>query len=871
MRLKYVTIMSVFLFVFTNKNFAQNINYQVKVIELMAQADNNDGGGVSGSQDPNWFIWVKDNGSTPSALTNWQASGCMSATTTFGVWWTGNPSGGGLSPIPNNWLNITNSNATTLITEMEGWEEDCNPTCNYNPNPSIFSACVGNGDDARDNRATSGNIVFTNDPPCTWTTYIIQNNRYYAKLQIYWEYVTPISGGVVAGNQTICTGGDPSAFTSTSAANPSHPSFTYQWQQDIGCTGSFVDIVGAVNATYDAPAGIVQSICYRRAVLTACGTFYSNAITVTVEPPSSDPSGANASQTTVCNGQSTTLSISGGTLGTGAQYVWYENGCGSGTSIGNGASLTVSPTTSTQYFARIESGCYQGSCVSVSVTVNQASTAATGIVPSTTQACPGDNVTLSVQGGNLAAGNTWNWYAFSCGGQSVGSGSIISVSPTATTTYYVRAEGPCGNTACVSVTINVGASSAIPSSINVSADNICPGVSSTLTQVGGTLQNNDVWVWYTGACGAVPVGVGNAITVSPNATTTYYVRAVGDCGATLCKEVTVNVQNGSISPTSISTTNNNFCKGGNATLTVEGGSLVNGATWNWYESSCGGQSIGTGNSITVSPTSSNTFFVRGEGGTCGNTQCASIFINVQNSYAYIVPFDTLCGLKPPFQLTGGLPAGGTYSGTGITNNMFYTSQAGYGTSKVYYSVTGDNGCVATDSTLITVVPSSVTGTAQVNVLECSEGGVSIKVNPQGSLTGDYTFTWNTGQIANPLKNVPQGTYSVTIGDGSGCTFYIDNLVVTETIICLDIPNTFTPNADGNNDTWRVDATNAGGISVLKVFSKWGQVVYEQNEVDSFEWDGTYKSNPLPPGTYYFVMEINNPDYGKQTGPITIVR
>jgi gliding motility-associated-like protein len=859
-------ILSCVLFFVTFLVSAQSINYQVRIVELRARADNNDGGGLAGAQDPTWFVWVNDNGTTGTSYgSTWQATGCIHTTNQFNAWWFG-------GVIPYNFNNVTNSDATTLNAEIEGWEEDCSNSCQYDPSPSFFSSCVGNGDDNRDARAAAGSINFRNDPPCQWNSYIYTNNRYDAKIEINWQYVDPITPGIIAGDQVLCGGGDPTLLTSVSTPIPTHSSFTYQWQVDAGCTGNFVNINGATNSTYDPLLGIAQTSCFRRVLKTlSCGDFNSNTVTVTIENPSVDPTGASASLTSLCVGESTNLSISGGSLGAGAQYVWYEGGCGSGASIGTGATLNVSPSTSTQYFARIESGCYQGSCVSVSVTVNQSSTEPTAIIPSATQICPGENLTLSVQGGNLAAGNSWVWYSGSCGGQNVGTGSIVSINPTASGTYFVRAEGACGNTNCQSINVVVSSTSTIPTSVTASQNNICPGISTILTLNGGSLQNNDVWVWYTGACGAVPVGVGTTLTVTPIATTTYYVRAVGDCGASPCQTVTVDVQNGSLAPTSVASSNNNFCKGENATLTVEGGSLVSGANWTWYESTCGGQILGTGPTLTVAPTSSNSYFVRAEGGACGNTECASIFLNVQNTYAYLVPFDTICGLQAPFLLTGGLPTGGVYSGNGVINNLFYSTQAGVGTSKIYYTYTGDNGCVITDSTDLTIVASQLSGTAQVSVNECSDGGVQILVSPSGSLSGDYTFTWNTNQIANPLRNVPEGSYSVTIGDGSGCTFFIDSLIVDETLLCFDIPNTFSPNADGTNDTWNVNSTNIGIMKTVSIFSKWGQVVYEASEVSQFQWDGTYKSEALPPGTYYYIMEIDNPDYGKQSGPITIVR
>ena len=95
----------------------------------------------------------------------------------------------------------------------------------------------------------------------------------------------------------------------------------------------------------------------------------------------------------------------------------------------------------------------------------------------------------------------------------------------------------------------------------------------------------------------------------------------------------------SIAASSIATSNgDNFCAGGNTELNVVGGSLGTGAVWKWYESGCGsGLSIGTGNTISISPSAGmHTYFVRAEG-TCNTTVCASLPITV-----YSVPSNDLC-------------------------------------------------------------------------------------------------------------------------------------------------------------------------------------------------------------------------------------
>ena len=857
------------LLIYQNPLFSQNVNYEVKITELKAKGDQNEGGGFFGSQDPTWFVWLMDNGTTASSLLNWQATGCIHTSNFYDVWWSGNTTNG--PNIPYNWLTVNNTDATMIMTEMEGWEDDCGSGCNYNPNPSFWSSCFSIGDDNKDGRANSGNISFLSDPPCTWNQYEINTGDYYARIQIFWNYVGGISAGNVTGNQSICPSGDPTAFSSTNNANPFHSSFSYQWQEDPGCTGNFSDIIGANQNIYDPPPGLIQTTCYRRVLNTSCGTLYSDTITVTVGSGSTNPSSVSATNTTICLGQSTTLEANGGILGNNANYYWYENGCGSGLPIDSGAIITLNPTTTTTYFVRIESSCFTGPCVNVTVNVLQPSVSPISIIAPSTTVCPGQAINLTVQGGSLGSNANWQWYTNSCGGIGVGNGPVITASPSISTTYFVRAEGSCDTSSCASITINVGVSSTPPDSVQVSINNICPGDSVLLVQNGGSLGNGDTWVWYTGACGAVPVGVGDSLYVNPNNTTTYYVRAIGICGASLCKDTTITVQNGSIAPSGIIASENNFCKGISTTLSHQNGILSQGAEWIWYENSCGGVPIDTGNTITVSPGYSTNYYVRAEGGNCGNTSCASIFINVFDAQAYFVPFDTLCGLTKPFLLTGGMPSGGIYSGSGVINEQFHPVTAGYGTHLISYTITSDNGCSASDSTNLTIVPSSISGEAEVKVEECNDGGVSILIKASGSLTGDYTMTWSTNEIANPLTNVPAGFYSVTIGDGSGCTYFIDSIEVNETILCVDIPNTFSPNNDLYNDLWEIDLTPYGGANYVQVFSKWGQIVLNLGEVNEFIWDGKYKNKNLPSGTYYYSMELKNPDYGKQTGSITIVR
>ncbi|HLF33984.1 MAG TPA: hypothetical protein VI583_07090, partial [Cyclobacteriaceae bacterium] len=241
----------------------------------------------------------------------------------------------------------------------------------------------------------------------------------------------------------------------------------------------------------------------------------------------------SATPSAICSGESTTLTVTGGSLGTGATWKWYSGSCG-GTPMGLGGSIPVSPSSTTTYYVRAEGDCNTTSCAEVIVSIKTESSAPTGASATPSAVCPGESTTLTVTGGSLGTGAIWEWYSGSCGGTYVGSGTPISVSPTTATTYYVRAEGDCNTTSCAEVTVSIKTESDAPSRASATPSAICYGESNTLTVTGGSLGTGASWEWYSGSCGGTYVGSGSSISVSPTETTTYYVRAEGDCKTTSC-------------------------------------------------------------------------------------------------------------------------------------------------------------------------------------------------------------------------------------------------------------------------------------------------------------------------------------------------
>lgn len=134
------------------------------------------------------------------------------------------------------------------------------------------------------------------------------------------------------------------------------------------------------------------------------------------------------------------------------------------------------------------------------------------------------------------------------GGASASTYTINPLLPADTGKFYrviVAASGNIGNPICqyISPSVKLTGFSASTAAAFASRNknNICPGKTVQLAVVGGTLGASAKWYWYTGSCGGTLIDSGATINVTPAATTTYYVRAIGMCNTTSCVSVTVNI------------------------------------------------------------------------------------------------------------------------------------------------------------------------------------------------------------------------------------------------------------------------------------------------------------------------------------------
>ncbi len=457
--------------------------------------------------------------------------------------------------------------------------------------------------------------------------------------------------------------------------------------------------------------------------------------------------------------------------------------------------------------------------------------------------CVGESFELNETGGEAVS---WLW-------ESDGDAVITdadSQNPTVTNavdgevfTLTITDINNCKNTDQTTVIINEF--SIAPEEITGNNE-ICANEETELTVVGGSLGTGAIWQWYSGDCGEVYEGSGTSIIVSPENTTSYYVRAEGDCNITECAEITVFTDGvlpvfEDIGP---------YCLGDSPDLLPS--TSINGITGYWEP-----ETINT----SIEGTTTYIFTPDDESG------CAAplhLDVIISNPIANVQEYPPLCHGEigqVVVNATGGIAP---YTGTGNFNLL-------EGSHDII--VTDSNGCADT-VTVMFLYPDALIGSFISEEPSCygnDDGYIDVSI--YGG-TEPYTFKANEiNSDYNYISGLTAGTYKVYVYDANDCELYLGeaNLKDDPFNDCISIPNTFTPNGDGINDEWIIENIEMFKDAAVTVFNRWGHKIYEAKG-NIKPWDGTYKGRKLPVGSYMYVINLHhtNTDRDKYLGIITIM-
>jgi gliding motility-associated-like protein len=196
--------------------------------------------------------------------------------------------------------------------------------------------------------------------------------------------------------------------------------------------------------------------------------------------------------------------------------------------------------------------------------------------------------------------------------------------------------------------------------------------------------------------------------------------------------------------------------------------------------------------------------------------------------------------------------------TGLSNAQISNPVASPLDTTVYkVTVANQYGCTDTAKTTVNVFQNPIVNAGSDKKIFEGESVLldgSIVGNMNSFYWGPSSFINNTGILAPTVSPADTITYTLYALPGQGCPAVSDNVFVL-VYKKLRVPNAFSPNGDGINDTWVITGLDTYPEAILRVFSRNGMLVF-QSKANSTAWDGTYQGKPLPVTTYYYTVDLN---------------
>jgi len=309
-----------------------------------------------------------------------------------------------------------------------------------------------------------------------------------------------------------------------------------------------------------------------------------------------------------------------------------------------------------------------------------------------------------------------------------------------------------------------------------------------------------------------------------------------------------------------------LCSGsssGTAIATASGGTSPYSYSWNTSPVQTAATATGlAAGTYTVTVTDAN-----------GCTTIANVTIDQPAALAVtITQVNVLCN--------GGSNGSATATATGGTGPYTYSwnttpvqtgaSATGLIAGTYTVTVTDSNGCTATGTSQITepTVLALDAVPAEAKCPDSNDGAITLTVTGG---TSPYSVIWADGITTQNRTGILPGTYSVVVTDANGCAQSLTSEVgYIGAFDCLVIPQVITPNNDGYNDEWRIRNIDIYPDAEVRVFNRWGKLIFKSRNLSADPWDGTYKGKLVPVDSYHYILYLNDGSEPR-SGVISVIK
>jgi gliding motility-associated-like protein len=308
-------------------------------------------------------------------------------------------------------------------------------------------------------------------------------------------------------------------------------------------------------------------------------------------------------------------------------------------------------------------------------------------------------------------------------------------------------------------------------------------------------------------------------------------------------------------PVTTSSNNGPSCKGSNIKLTATGGFFYNWTGPNNFSSNTNPLEI---NNLQISNAGEYFVEVKDENGCIGRDSTIIIINNTSIINTNIIEATICKSESKQLEASGGIDYKWSPESSLTTSTTSITIAKPDSTTKYKVIVKNNLGCK--DSTYITL------NVVQKPIVYAGEDKYTIANKPNqinASIIGSYKdFIWYPAtEISNPYNLNPlvypsaNKKYTLKVTTENNC-YTVEDEMEVKIYNGIFIPNTFTPNADGKNDTWNIPALEIYPLHEITVFNRYGQIVF-QTKQNFIGWDGTYMGAQQPAGVYTYIINLRN--------------
>ncbi|WP_290303865.1 gliding motility-associated C-terminal domain-containing protein [Mucilaginibacter flavus] len=245
---------------------------------------------------------------------------------------------------------------------------------------------------------------------------------------------------------------------------------------------------------------------------------------------------------------------------------------------------------------------------------------------------------------------------------------------------------------------------------------------------------------------------------------------------------------------------------------------------------------------------------------CSVTKSTKITVNPKPVITVANPVYTICkgaGTTIAASSSGAVSYSWTPA-TGLSDATSATPVATPTDTTVYIVVaTTSSGCVESAKVTVNVLPPPIADAGKDRAMF---EGQSITLGGTAKNANVYSWTPTTAlsdpTILNPVASPTDDiTYTLHVSSQYNCGI-AESSVFVRVYKKIIVPNSFSPNGDGVNDSWNIEALFTYPESELTVFNRYGQVVFKSKGYDK-PWRGTSNGITLPTGTYYYTIDLKN--------------